>query len=333
MSYDTLKAKVELLIEKAKSGGVQYTDIVYNDDNTVTLTDTSGVEHTISCVYENNRLLSMTYDGKEVVTVYDNGKLVGVGETEVDIANAPLDNTLENLIDQSGVLDSTDETVTVTEKVEQLIDKAEDENIWYEISKNWTTYQDRFRNAPIKRLPRLSFENATNFTNMCSDSLIETFDYYVSNKKTITTYNYMFRGCSNLKFVKGLDASQTVNFAYVFFDCKNLETIQMPLNLQVATNTGNIFTNCTALKNISFVAETIKVPITIPSPVLSKESISGKEGIINGLNSTVTGQTLTIPRNAVKKAFETSEGANDGDTSETWKALVASKPNWTITLS
>lgn len=31
---------------------------------------------------------------------------------------------IENLIDQSGVLDSTDETVTVTEKVEQLVDKV-----------------------------------------------------------------------------------------------------------------------------------------------------------------------------------------------------------------
>ena len=38
------------------------------------------------------------------------------------------------IIDQSEVLDSTDGTVTVTEKVEQLIDKAEDENLWYQVT-------------------------------------------------------------------------------------------------------------------------------------------------------------------------------------------------------
>ena len=79
-SYDNLTQGIQALKDGYNTSeveGIQYTDIIYNDDNTVTLIDTKGIEHTITCVYENNRLLSMTYDGKEVVTVYEDGEQIG----------------------------------------------------------------------------------------------------------------------------------------------------------------------------------------------------------------------------------------------------------------
>lgn len=54
--------------------------------------------------------------------------------------------------------------------------------------------------------------------------------------------------------------------------------------------------------------------------------------VINALSSATTGLTVTLRLDAVKKAFETAEGANDGNTSDEWTALAATKPNWTINL-
>jgi hypothetical protein len=186
--------------------------------------------------------------------------------------------------------------------------------------------------AKAEVLPKLNFENVTLMRKTFNSMLITTIDYYINSGKA-TDFARCFANCKNLKSIVGIDTSNATTVQLMFSGCAALETIQMPLNFQYVTNTSNAFQDSkTSLKNISFVPETIKVSITIPSPVLSKESISGKEGIINGLNSEVTGQTLTLSLKAVKKAFETSEGANDGDTSAAWSELVASKPNWTITL-
>ena len=54
--------------------------------------------------------------------------------------------------------------------------------------------------------------------------------------------------------------------------------------------------------------------------------------IVNGLSATATEQILTLSLEAVNRAFATSSGANDGATSATFAELVATKPNWTITL-
>jgi hypothetical protein len=56
------------------------------------------------------------------------------------------------------------------------------------------------------------------------------------------------------------------------------------------------------------------------------------KSIIDGLSDTAMGQTLTLNLAGVNKAYETASGANDGATSATFAELVATKPNWTITL-
>ena len=65
------------------------------------------------------------------------------------------------------------------------------------------------------------------------------------------------------------------------------------------------------------------------STKLDKESLSS---VITCLSSTTTGLKVTLSKIAVNKAFETSEGANDGSTSAEWLALVNTKTNWTISL-
>jgi hypothetical protein len=87
------------------SGGITYTSITYNEDNTITLTDKDGVEHTMSCTYEDGKLIGVTYDGKRVNLTYDGDVLVKVGRTAVDMANVQisggqvLDHTVTFIVD------------------------------------------------------------------------------------------------------------------------------------------------------------------------------------------------------------------------------------------
>ena len=91
---------------------------------------------------------------------------------------------------------------------------------------------------------------------------------------------------------------------------------------------------CSRLREIRFDG-VIGKNLSFQYSPLSKESIANEDnsGIFNCLSDTASGKTLTLKLSAVQKAFETSSGANDGNTSEEWLALVASKSNWTITLA
>ena len=73
------------------STGTEYTNIVYNEDNTVTLTDKDGIVHTMSCTYEDGKLTGVNYDGEAVELAYDGDVLVNVGKTAVDMGKAPSD--------------------------------------------------------------------------------------------------------------------------------------------------------------------------------------------------------------------------------------------------
>jgi N-acetylneuraminic acid mutarotase len=70
-------------------GGAVYESIVYNEDNTITLTDKNGVVHTMECEYTDGKTTSVKYDGKAIELAYDGDVLVKVGGTVVDVNNAP----------------------------------------------------------------------------------------------------------------------------------------------------------------------------------------------------------------------------------------------------
>jgi hypothetical protein len=67
---------------------VEYSSISYNDDDTITLIDTDGNEHTIVCEYDGDKLVSATYDDKAIDLTYEGEALVGVDGASVDLSNA-----------------------------------------------------------------------------------------------------------------------------------------------------------------------------------------------------------------------------------------------------
>ena len=91
------------------------------------------------------------------------------------------------------------------------------------------------------------------------------------------------------------------------------------------------FPSVPALENVTMEGQITKSGLNMKSCTkLSKASI---ENIIGCLSTDSTGQSITLSQTAVKKAFETSAGANDGNTSTEWTTLANSRSNWTISLA
>ena len=124
----------------------------------------------------------------------------------------------------------------------------------------------------------------------------------------------------------------------LFSDCQAAETIdKLILPEEGSVNFGHdTFVRCYKLKNLVIEG---KIKTITPdwasyfnlhdSTLLSKNSIIS---VINALSEESSGLTAKFSLNAVSTAFETSAGAADGSTSQEWLALVATKPNWTISL-
>ena len=164
----------------------------------------------------------------------------------------------------------------------------------------------------------------------------------------VTSAQNMFQNASMIgnEYIKRLDFSQCVNFIQAFYSCSveelgiidasntvkgygftsifasatklsKIEKFIFPKDSNVAYNTP--FLNCNRLTDIT-IGGTIHKTISFSSSPLSKESI---ESIINALSSSASSQTLTLKQTAKETAF----------TDEEWATLIATKPNWTISLA
>ena len=98
------------------------------------------------------------------------------------------------------------------------------------------------------------------------------------------------------------------------------------------------FYSCANLKHLRWVNSTIgkqpRVFDLYSSTLLDKESIRQTIGI---LSDTATGSTLGLSLTAVSNAFELEKDSETGefipsDKLDEWNALIATKPNWTISL-
>jgi hypothetical protein len=143
----------------------------------------------------------------------------------------------------------------------------------------------------------------TNFFNQANISHIPTIDL---RALTTTSLDACFQS-SSLETIEKiiLDSNKDYTFSAWSFAASKLKEIRFEGNIN---------------NNITFRGTTL----------LSKDSIVNIMGALSPLS---TGTTISLPKSAVNKAFETSVGANDGSNSTEWKALADTKKNWTITLS
>jgi hypothetical protein len=214
------------------------------------------------------------------------------------------------LIDQSGVLGTTDGTAT--EKVERLIDKAESHS-WLKERYLEGKYM-LFQKSTQTYFPEgMDFSNLTTMAYMFNDNKNLTVMPDIGSTAKVKSFDHCWAGCSSLTELPPLDLSGCTdvgylatataiksltlyntagvrNWAQLANGCSNLETIST-LDCSGATSFVNWLNASLAVKNLSFRSETIKVSIAIASPVLSDESI---QSIIDGLATVTTAQTLTL---------------------------------------
>lgn len=147
-----------------------------------------------------------------------------------------------------------------------------------------------------------------------------------------TSYNYIetFRNGYNLTRVPVLHVPKQLNMHYTYFYCRDLHTIDGLVLSEEGNQTFDIstFSNCSSLKNITITGK-IGNNFDIHWSPLSKESILS---IFTALSDNSLEKTVAFSLSAVKKAFETVEGARDGSTSDEWNNLLQTKLNWTVVL-
>ncbi len=124
--------------------------------------------------------------------------------------------------------------------------------------------------------------------------------------------------------------ARPIDISWFALSSSKLKTILGALDFSECTKATIWLNGARALEDIEFVPNTIGISLDFYWCYnLSKASLTSA---VNGLSSTAEGLTVSFSTTAVNKAFETSEGANDGSTSAEWTALANTKTNWTIAL-
>lgn len=89
-----LTSKLAEAMNNTGSGiGIEYKSIIYNEDDTITLIDADDVEHTVSCIYEDGKITSVTLDDEEIKLSYNGDDLVAVDNVATDLSNVPKNST------------------------------------------------------------------------------------------------------------------------------------------------------------------------------------------------------------------------------------------------
>lgn len=127
-----------------------------------------------------------------------------------------------------------------------------------------------------------------------------------------------------------IDITPSSTVANLFSYCQELKTIRLiKVNENIVPT--NWFSYCYSLENITIEGAIGQSGLDLHwSTKLSKESI---KSVINSLSYTTNSLTVTLSKEAVNRAFETSEGVGDGTSSAEWLELLQTKTNWNISLS
>ncbi len=193
-----------------------------------------------------------------------------------------------DIIDQSGVLNSTDGTAV--EKVEQLIDLAELKPIIQDtidtiggpVFQNWQLTTEQVGLFDFSKTPSMSgtFRNNKVITSL------------FINAPQATALSMMVNGCSNLKTVVLTDTSKVGEWSNSFVGATNIESIETLNFISAYSWLTGAFANLPNLITIKIVPETIPTNISFArSSTLNDESI---QSIIDGLATVETAQTLTL---------------------------------------
>jgi hypothetical protein len=143
----------------------------------------------------------------------------------------------------------------------------------------------------------------------------------------------MFQNISTLEVVELSLPIPLSDVRYMFARCPKLKSVFGALDLSLCTQTAYFTWNSPLLEDIEFVPNTIITSIAFDLNSGTKFTKKSLTSIINGLSPEKSELTVTLKKTAVDNTFETAAGLADGSTSAEWATLIATKPNWTISLA
>ena len=141
-----------------------------------------------------------------------------------------------------------------------------------------------------------------------------------------TTVSSMFAYCSKLKRVPELDVrgvTAATGFDGMFNQCTTLQTVEkmiLPSDRKISFT--NAFTGCHSLTDLTIEGVINASVMALGNCPLSKASMIS---VMNAISATES-ITLVLKKSAVEAAF----GSTDSDE---WLALIATKPNCTISMA
>lgn len=201
---------------------------------------------------------------------------------------------------------------------------------YYAFINNWTTeiFKPKY---PIKAVGDASYMfDSCKIGNQKNPDFDFVENGVILDTSGATSLTYMFRNCKGIKRVGTIDCTSiTKDINRTFYWCK-VVTIDK-LVVKETLKYDNPFAGASYLENIT-IEGIIGNNISFGDCTkLTKRSI---ESIVYALDITMgrAETTITLPSIAVNKAFETSEGANDGADSEYFNNIAASArvANWNI---
>ena len=222
---------------------------------------------------------------------------------------------IENLIDESGVLEDTEGTVT--DKVEQLIDKVEELDIFMHIINANQLFQKAhsFPTKAIVNLPNAINANTT-FANWITEPIPIVEEITVNAPNLTNLYQTFWQAWGVKKIISNLSdkcQSLSMTFTYArdvneivlnfptqnitiynqtFSLCGALERIVGVLDFSSTTDVNFMFNNCSSLKEVTFAPNTLSISISLAQS--SKLTSESTQSIIDGLATVETAQTLTL---------------------------------------
>lgn len=262
-------------------------------------------------------------------------------KTQIENCNAL---GIANLANQGVEVSENATTFEIMQKIAQIPEDTFYDDFWdnYQENGNKTDYSYAFNGKGWNNVsfnPKYDIVPTKSNTGMFSafgfsGSLIELFENQgiILDTSSSTGFQNMFLSATAITDIPELVISnngKSVSMAGAFGTCLKLQKVSIDIQSSVSS-WANTFATCPELQELN-----IKGSIDINgfdvhwSTKLNKESLTG---IINALSSETEGLTVTLSLTAVNTAFETSEGAEDGSTSEEWLSLTATKSNWAVAL-
>ena len=257
-----------------------------------------------------------------------------IEELFVDLTNKMLTlaNAIRNKTGKSEPL-SIDEMATEQDAVFEAGKDAGTDAFWDAVQKggNRTSYTTAFSHwgaeyiRPKYKVVATNVTDATQtFSNCEKLKKVESACFDLSQKPTGTNnnsgYYYTFYRCSALEEIEDIGLVPQYGYYTTFGNCPSLHTIAK-IGADENTRFSTTFDYCHELQNLTIDGVIGQNGFNVRwSTKLTKASITS---IINALSSTTSGLTVTISKTAKETAFTDAE----------WTALVATKPNWTISLA